>query len=68
MGDGCYCFLLSQQTGADSRTAYLSAGIPQPHQRQGQEGRRRRSTVNSVLQNSGITAVKITMSTLENYF
>lgn len=33
--------LLGQQTGADSRTAYLSAGIPQPHQRQGQQDRRR---------------------------
>lgn len=39
-----YCFLRGQQTGADSRTAYLSAGIPQPDQRKRQEAT---STMNS---------------------
>ena len=57
---GCYRFLLGQQTVADSRMAYLSAGIPRPHQRQRQEGGRRRPALwtQCVLQNAAIATVK----------
>lgn len=40
--EDCYCFLLSQQTGADSRMAFLSVGSPQIHQSQSQRRQRRK--------------------------
>lgn len=46
-GDGCYGFLLGQQTGADSRTAYLSAGIPQPHRKAGTGGKEASTTTST---------------------
>lgn len=45
---GCYCFLLGQQTGTDSTTAYLLTGIPRPHQKAGTGEREETSITNSM--------------------